>query len=197
MKYSCFISFYYKIQEMNISSISIIISLIALSLGIVNFYYNFLRKKKSLHLVTVKRDTNMIPEFVMINAGTTDLIITDIHYSFKYENSFSVPAQRIEWNESESLLISPGKGIHGKIFFTEKLTSRFAMQGVLCSDMNDRYEHPLHVNVSWVQHNGIQHKKSVLIAIILIASSGQIAGYKPVSRKKTDLYMFNMTNQTN
>lgn len=130
----------------------------------------------------------MIPDFVLMNSGTTDVIITAIVYGFKYDKSYSAPAQRIEWNEGESLLISPGKGIHGKVSFTEEFTTVFAKCGTKSMDTIGSYEHSLHLDISWVQYDGKQYKKSVPIGIMVFALNGRIGGYKPVERQETDLY---------
>jgi hypothetical protein len=163
-------------------SIPIVISLLALLLGAVNFYWMFLKSRKSFHVVNIEEiERGLFPEFALVNGGKKDLLITKLVCSFvnEKEKSSFTPSQRIEFKESDSFLISQGKGIHCKVEFVEKFTTSFVRRGSLeSSNQNQLYFHDMCLDIGWVEMDGGRHEVSVKLLRYGFRETGEIASRK-------------------
>lgn len=175
-------------------ALPIVISLVALFLGCLNFYWIHLKDRKVLNLVYVDKITNhMQPEFAIVNGGKKDVLITNLTCSFgnteKDGHSFS-PAQRIEFKESNSWLLPSGKGFYCSVRFTEEFTDSFAKSGKSETVQNNQlYMHDMYVDISWVEMDGKCYNKSIKLIKYGFNELGKICHRAPVSfRKPINLY---------
>jgi len=173
-------------------SLTIVISCLALLLGGINFYWTFLKGRKVLHLVYVAKVGNMMkPEFAIVNGGKKDILITNLSCSFGNigaTGSAFTPAQRVEFKESDSNLLSAGKGFHCKVAFTEQFTSSFVKSGKPKTTKNRQlYMHDMYVDISWVELDGITYDKSVKLVKCDFNEKGEIVYRAPI-RRPIDLY---------
>jgi hypothetical protein len=166
----------------------IVISVGALLVSAANLYVTQFHRKRALYLAVVSHiGRDMTPGFAIINAGSEDIIIVTLSYALKKESRSFEPAQVCEWNESDSLLIAKGKGIHAKISFPERFTKSFVESGIPSTSSQGLFEHDLFLNVSWIQGDGERLSKSVHVAVVGLSPEGEI---RMVSRRceKTNLY---------
>lgn len=170
---------------------SIIISVLALSLSAFTFYWTTLRDKKALYLVGVRQiSPSMMPEFALVNGGKSDLLITHLSCEFHVEKDHSDfgPAQKIEFNESDSFLLQGGKAFHCKVKFLEPFTSQFIQSGTIERNENCAfYMFDLKVRVSWIHTNGKTYECSSEIYSYGFDETGKIRKRKPLT-SKVNLY---------
>lgn len=171
--------------------ISIIISILALSLSIFTFYWTNVRDVKLFYLLRIDRVTGgMIPEFALVNGGSKELLITTITCGFdnKEKKGTFYPAQQIEYNESNSLLLQAGKAIHCKVHFPEPFTPSFALEGELRPNTEPAiHERELHVEVVWIDSDGEEGNASAVISKYGFSENGEIRMHTPM-KKKHNLY---------
>lgn len=174
------------------SLLPIAISCLALLLGCINFYWTFLKDRSVLHLVYVGQVADaMQPEFVIVNGGKKDVLLTNLTCSFgtlKRDGSSFTPAQTNEFRESDSYLLPSGKGFHVRTKFTEKFTSSFVKSGKLELVQNQQlYMHNMYVDISWVEMDGMLYTKSVKLIRYGFDETGDIRSRSPM-RKPINLY---------
>lgn len=171
--------------------ISIAISFLALGFSAFTFYWLNIRDVKRFYLLRIDSMIGgMRPEFALVNAGSKEILITSIACGFKNKekNGSSYPAQQIEYNESNSLLLQAGKAIHCKVTFPEPFTVAFALEGQRRPNKEPEiYEREFHVDVAWIDSNGEEGKASATIAKYGFSESGEIRMRSPME-KKHDLY---------
>lgn len=170
---------------------AILISALALGVSVFTFYWTSIREVKKFYLIRIDRMAAMMtPEFALVNGGSKDILITTIECGFdnKDKNGCSYPAQRIQIDEGDSLLLSAGKAFHCKVRFLESFTSSFALDG----EKDERitppiYQKEMRVNVAWIEQNGMSHKASAVLSKYGFAESGHISMHMPMVSKH-DLY---------
>lgn len=174
---------------------TIVISCIALLLSGINFYWEFLKDRKVLHLIYVDNFIgNMEPRFAIVNGGKSDILITNLSCSFQYYDGNTkaclTPSETIEWKENDSSLLPSGKGFYCKVKFNEKFTKSFVQKGRLENiDKKQMYMHDMYVDISWVEINGRCYSKSVKLIKYGFNEEGEIVQRCPESFKKPiDLY---------
>lgn len=170
---------------------AILISALALSLSVFTFYWTSIREVKKFYLIRVDRMAAMMtPEFALVNGGSKDILITTIECGFdnKDKNGCAYPAQRIQIDEGDSLLLPAGKAFHCKVRFLEPFTSSFALEGEKdASAVPPIYQKVMRVNVAWIEQSGVNHKASAIISKYGFSEDGHIRMHTPMVIKH-DLY---------
>jgi hypothetical protein len=175
-------------------NLPIVISCLAILLSGINFYWEFLKGQKVLHLIYIDNlEGSMEPQFAIVNGGKSDILITNLGCSFKYDDNTKTcftPSQSIEWKEGDSSLLPSGKGFHYKIKFNEKFTKSFVQKGRLeNADKKQIYMHDMYVDISWVEMDGRCYSKSVKLIKYGFNDEGEIMHRHPESfRKPINLY---------
>ncbi len=136
--------------------ITVTISALALALGAINFYWNFLRNKRKLIIARVVNTPRMdVMSFALINYSNRNIIISGIECKFgslSHDGQSFTPAQKINIDESNSRLLTSGKGIICTVTFSEGFTNAFAISGKLKEQ--DHYLHTLYAQVCWIDFKG-------------------------------------------
>lgn len=170
---------------------AILISALALSLSVFTFYWTSIREVKRFYLIRVDRMAAMLtPEFALVNGGAKDILITAIECGFdnKDKNGCAYPAQRIEIDESDSLLLPAGKAFHCKVRFLEPFTSSFVLEGEKDTRIVPLvYQMEMRVDVAWIEQNGVNRKASAVISKYGFSEGGHITMHTPMAIKH-DLY---------
>jgi hypothetical protein len=169
-----------------------VISGLALLLGLINFYFAFLRQKHALRLVFIhaspgKLSANLFPEFALVNSGTTDVIVTSLTYTFDAPGKSLLLPQTLEWIEGSSLLIPAGKGIHARITFRDPFSTPFIETGVYDAHQGC-FIHELFLGISWVQNNGEARGARVHVADVGLDTQSRSRSYSKLSQAVHDLY---------
>lgn len=69
---------------------SVVISFLALLVSAFTFYWTSLRDKKAFYLVRIDNiNSRMQPEFAIINAGNTDILVTSVLCAFENSDGMS------------------------------------------------------------------------------------------------------------
>jgi len=170
---------------------SVAISFSALIVSAFTFYWTSIRNKKAFYLVRIDNiNSRMQPEFALINAGNTDILVTSILCSFENADgmSWEIPDdQRVVDGES-SFSISPGKSHHSKIQFLSNFSEDFVKEGVFKKQGTlNLYLKDMLVIVQWVDSKGIEHKAEPKIITYGFDLNGHIT-LSTTLQKRHDLY---------
>lgn len=169
-----------------------IIAALALILATINFYWTFLRQRKFFRIIPIQDiPGHLLPEFALVNGGKHSILITRLECTFVRDagRASYTPPQRIRFEESESLLIPAGSGIHCKVNFLEKFTGSFALTGIpeKLGSKSDFYMHDMHLNISWVEMDGERHEKTLKFCRYGFREDGTMAA-RVGTFKQIDLY---------
>lgn len=166
------------------------IPLLALLLACANFYWIHLKDKKVLNLVYVEGyGKPMQTKFAIVNGGTRDLLITKLECSFgslRKDKTSLVPAQRVEFLESDSWLLPSEKAFLCTVTFTEKFTASFVKIGKPETVNNNQllYMQDMYVDISWVEMDGTCFNKHIKLIKCGFNEEGEIRQKAPVSYRK-------------
>ncbi len=170
---------------------AIFISASALSLSAFTFYWTSIRVIRKFYLIRIDRmAATMTPEFALVNGGSKDILITMIECGFdnKDKNGCAYPAQRIQIDEGDSLLLSAGRAFHCKVRFLEPFTRSFALEGEpRAGTIPPIYQKEMRVDVAWIEQNGANHKASAIISKYGFSEDGHITMHSPMAIRH-DLY---------
>lgn len=166
---------------------SFFVSIAALALSALTFYWVNLREKKNFYLLRVDRiGAFSHPEFALVNGGSKDILITKVECAFigSETNRCLYPMQRIECGKSGELLLSAGTAVHCRVDFPEPFTSSFAAEGVVREGTTPIiYEHTLRIDVAWINSNGENYSTSVNISKLGFRESGEPCSMSPLEEK--------------
>ena len=167
---------------MEIAPISI--SALALVLSVINFYWNFLRNKR--HLVIVRVDNIIVMngvDFALMNDSTQHVVLSVIECVFgslTHDKHSSTPAQILEYKESDSRLLAPGKGLLCQIRFPEPFTASFA--GIGTDGPNQMKMQTLYVHIGWVEPGGQLFDREVPLYEYGFRTDGSIGSRRPLAQ---------------
>ena len=173
--------------------VAFIFSVIAICLSLLTFYWRFIRNVKKIYFVRVTRMGMFFrPEFALVNAGSKDILLTDLLCGFattegEPQGTFW-PEQRIDFESDGSLLIPAGKSKHFMVEFIEKAHPGMTKQAIKEeSDFGDTYWRDVQIDISWVDNHGKDYRASIKPSRYGFNKEGKIAGSKPLL-KKWELY---------
>ena len=172
--------------------IAIVISILALTFSVFTFYWISIRRKQSLQLIRIQSFGSMAPEFVLVNGGNHEILITRLMCSFsnKNETSWQYLKQQINNNESDSFLLPSNKSYHCRVNFLEPLNKEFFRDGkeeVLGSA--PVFTKNMKIDVDWIETSGREYTNSIYFNTYSFSKDGNVFLSKPFSdKKKYDLY---------
>lgn len=154
------------------------IALAALAISVFTFYYTSLRKNQSLFLVRIDSTTRMLyPEFVIINGGNTDVLITSVLCVF-YDldgRGWESPDDQDFLLGEKSGSIPAGKSRHFKIYFPTKFSDDFVMSGEYIKNGSfEYYVRDMAVIVDWVDSKANEHRAEAKILEFGFDINGEI-----------------------
>ncbi|OYZ80343.1 MAG: hypothetical protein B7Y09_03905 [Polaromonas sp. 24-63-21] len=106
---------------------------------------------------------NLQPQFVMVNGGKSDLLVTEMICRFEHAapGIGSVPKQKIAFENGSDWLLSSGKARHGFVEFTEPFDGAFAKQGRRDPKKMNLFFFDVYLDIKWIDMDGLTHQKSV------------------------------------
>ncbi|MCZ2808752.1 MAG: hypothetical protein O2V44_05305 [Candidatus Bathyarchaeota archaeon] len=164
----------------------------ALLVSVFTFYWTAIREKRAFYLVIVKGNSISIsPEFALINAGHTDILVTSILCAFEKEggNEWYVPEILSLGDIGTSFSLSSGKSLHCKVEFLGKdMNERLAEGGKFERNGSfSLYYKDMTVIVEWVNSRGKEFKAEAKIAKYGFTKDGGISMIRSLDRRH-DLY---------
>jgi hypothetical protein len=168
---------------------------LALAVSMFTFYWTSLRDKKAFYLVRIQSySMRLNPEFALINAGNTDLLVTSILCAFEDESGKGWYAPEILslGETGTSFSIPAGKSFHCKVEFLQKDMNedlakggRFEKHEALNS--LELYYKKMKVIVEWVNSKGEEFQAEAKISEYGFRKDGAIGMFGPLD-KKHNLY---------
>lgn len=141
-----------------------IISITALVISILTFWWTYLRKHNAIFLINrheVAANDRM--RFAFVNSSTADILLSKLEWCFasKDRNSVYTPMQHINPNNIE--LIESNKGYNFEIMLIEKITEQFIKTGeIKKSGTVDIYYFDTYLSIEWIEMNGIKKSRDIL-----------------------------------
>lgn len=172
--------------------IAIVISVLAFLFSIFTFYWTSIRRKQSLLLMRIQSFGSDAPEFVLVNGGNNEILITRLMCGFsnKDETSWQYLKQQINKNESDSFLLPSNNSYHCRVHFLEPLNKEFFLDGkeeVLGSA--PVFTKNMKIDIEWIETSGKEYKNSIYFHTYSFSKDGHVFLSKPFSdKKKYDLY---------
>lgn len=174
------------------SYISDVIAGAALILGTINFYWQFIHKRKSLNVVTIEDFVAITrPRFAVLNGGAQRILITKLAVWFVRDGGKS-KAQfpyRLDGLESKDLLLDSGAGIDCTVTFTQPISASFATTGeqLPVGTASPIYFHDVHLEIDWAETDGTHHTKSLKLFRLGFRADGTLAA-RHTLEKQVALY---------
>jgi len=148
--------------------LSSVIAFIALLVSVFTFYWTSIRRNKALYLVRIDNtNIGLLPEFVFINSGSDDVLITSVVCAFEQANGKGSIAPNIIdlGGDKFSFSIQPGKSHHCVIMFDKvDINEQLAKGGEYRENGTlQLYHKDMKVIVDWIDHKGIEYSAEAKI----------------------------------
>lgn len=163
--------------------LNLTLSGLAIFLSSFTFYWTSLRKKCDIYYVTTNSLwLSRIPQFALVNAGNSDVLITEIRCYFDSNDpseGIYIPHRNIYSNNFDQLLLA-GKSVSTSIEFQESFDNAFVHAG---KQEFQFYYRQLYIEISWLDMNGELSNVRCAHSILGLDEEGVIRVRKPITRK--------------
>lgn len=155
------------------------IATVALLISMFTFYWTGIRQKVGFMLVRMDQ-ASMTPDFVLINTGTKDILVTKLYCAFLNNSDSGWYAPDHNFQEKFSIPAGQSKSCHIK-FKKEDLGPQLLKDGELIKNGPlELYHKDVKIIVHWLDHRGRDHESHALIVNYGINKEGHLCFYSPL-----------------
>ncbi len=172
--------------------ITIVISVLALLISALNFWWTQVRSPRKLYWVRVdKLCIKKTIDFALVNSGKTDVLICEVLVSLSGNDPsrFLFPSVEVHTTGSTNV-VAAGKVVEVNISFEEPVEDEFLSFGRKEAPWPDAHSFLLSVELAWIDHTGATHRAKVEHSRIALSVKNGYRGFAPAGERfeKRELY---------